>query len=100
MQLTRSQDRTEDQSDAGRSQDEFADWLDQAKARYRDRAREEVQHRTDTAKEELGRRAFETLEEYFPEQARSRRRQSGAKAFLVGVAVGILLRHLAGRSGR
>lgn len=100
MQLTRSQERADGGSTEERPEGEFADWFDQAKVRYEDRAREKVQQRADRAKEELGRRTFERLEEYFPEQARARRRQNGARAFLVGVAVGILLRHLAGRAGR
>ena len=66
-------------------------------ASYRDRARTTAQRQKELAKHELGRRAFETLENYFPEEAKARRRRSGMTLFLVGLAAGILLRHAVDR---
>jgi hypothetical protein len=60
----------------------------------RDRARSEAELRATRTKRAFARRAFGVLEEYFPEEARSRRRRQGTTAVLVGLAAGILLRHL------
>lgn len=65
--------------------------------RQREIAKEQLGEQTEMAKEELGRIAFAKLEEYFPEQANARRRQDAAKTFMIGIAVGILLRHLFNR---
>lgn len=61
------------------------------------RAEHEAQQQTDVVKEEVGRRAFDLLEEYFPEEAKTRRRRGQAQTLVVGVLVGILFRHLLGR---
>ncbi|MFC7132750.1 MULTISPECIES: hypothetical protein [Salinibaculum] len=57
-------------------------------------------HAQETAREaktEVGRRAFELLEEYFPEQAQERRQQDRAAPFVVGFAVGFTLGVLVSR---
>ena len=51
-------------------------------------------HAQETAREaktEVGRLAFDLLEEYFPEQAQQRRRQDQAAPFVVGFALGVLV---------
>ena len=70
--------------------------LETAQVRARERAQQAAQQTADGAKEEFGRRAFDTLEEYFPEQA-ERRRQNQTTMFLVGLAVGFALGVLVGR---
>jgi len=61
------------------------------------RAEHEAQQQTAVVKEELGRRAFDLLEEYFPEEAKTRRRRGQAQTLAVGVLVGVFIRHLLGR---
>ena len=45
-------------------------------------------------REEMGDRLFDLLEENFPEEYAARRRQDGARAFVAGVAVGLIGREL------
>jgi len=71
--------------------------LETAQVRARERAQQAAQQTADGAKEEIGRRAFETLEEYFPEQAAERRRENQTTMFIVGSAVGFALGVIAGR---
>jgi hypothetical protein len=71
--------------------------LSETRSRAKARARQEAQRQADVAKEELGRMAFDALEEYFPEQAKSRRRSDRMRILVAGIAIGILLRHLASR---
>ncbi|WP_227376315.1 hypothetical protein [Haladaptatus halobius] len=59
-----------------------------------ERARERAQYQVERAKDELGRQLFLVLEDHFPEQTKARRQQDSLQMFVVGVAVGILLRHL------
>ncbi len=56
--------------------------------------REEFERRTDETKNELGERLFDLGEEYFPEVAARRRRQMVSAGFVVGLAVGFGARHL------
>ncbi|PSP75435.1 hypothetical protein BRC81_15525 [Halobacteriales archaeon QS_1_68_20] len=56
--------------------------------------REELERRTDETKMELGERLFDLGEEYFPQVAAQRRRQLVSAGFLVGLAAGFLARHL------
>jgi hypothetical protein len=63
----------------------------------KDRARRGARQQAGLARQEVGRRAFDLLEEYFPEEAKSRRQRNSASVFLLGLAVGILLRQLAER---
>ena len=71
--------------------------LETAQVRAKERAQQAAQQTADGAKDEIGRRAFDTLEEYFPEQAAERRRQNQTAVFLVGLAVGFALGVLVGR---
>ena len=71
--------------------------LEAQRSRTRERAQRTAQRKADEAKEEFGRLAFDALEEYFPEQARERRRRNGAQLLVVGLAVGLLLGYLLGR---
>lgn len=71
--------------------------LEGAKSETRDRAREQAQRQVDVLRDEVGRMAFEMAEQYFPEEAKSRRRKSGAKVFAVGFAVGLLVGLAVGR---
>ena len=84
-----------------RSGDESKRWSGDGRSEYRQRAKrrakEEARRQRENAKAEIGEWAFDTLESYFPEQAAARRRQTGAMTFVVGVAVGVLLRHLMSR---
>lgn len=75
--------------------------LEQAKARARESAQREARQQADLLKDEVGRMAFDVLEEYYPEEAKSRRRRQRLQTLIVGVGLGILLRHLLGtkRSG-
>lgn len=61
------------------------------------RARREARHRADAARAEVGARAFELLEEHFPEHAKSRRRRDRLRTFVLGVVVGVVVHHLVGR---
>lgn len=63
--------------------------LDEARERARERATIEAERQADALKAELGTRAWETLEAYFPEEAKARRRQQWIRAMVVGVALGI-----------
>ena len=61
-----------------------------------ERARSAAERRTEAAKRRIGRMALDAVEGYFPEEARSRRRRSAKRAFLLGVGVGILIATLLG----
>lgn len=63
-----------------------------------ERAKRVVQEKTEGAKEEVGRIAFDVLEDRFPEEAKSRQRQNSLMPMLIGVAIGFLLGTLLGRS--
>ena len=71
--------------------------LETRRAQTKERAQRTAQRKADEAKAEFGRLAFDALEDYFPEQARQRRRRNGAQLLVVGLAVGLLLGYLAGR---
>ena len=71
--------------------------LETTQQRARERAQRAAQQTADGAKEEFGRRAFDTLEEYVPEQAAERRRGNQTTMFVVGLAVGFALGVLVGR---
>lgn len=71
--------------------------LEANQSRTKERARRTAQRKADEAKEEFGRLAFETLEEYFPEQARERRSGERLEVLAVGVAAGFVLGYLLGR---
>ena len=62
----------------------------------RRRARSSAERQAEEAKRRLGRVALDMAEEYFPEEAQSRRRRSVQRAFLLGVAVGIFIAALVG----
>lgn len=79
---------------SGTKQSGTRDQLQATRERAKQRAQATAQLKADEAKEEFGRLAFDTLEEYFPEQAKARRRQDRLQFIMVGVAVGFLLRHL------
>lgn len=66
--------------------------LEDTKSRVTETTREEAERQTATAKRGLGRALLEATDEYFPKEVRKRRRQDMARGFLVGVAVGIVLR--------
>lgn len=71
--------------------------LESSRSEASERAKVAAQRRADDAREEFGRMAFDALEEYFPEQAKERRREDGMRLFLVGLVVGFLLRSVLGR---
>lgn len=82
---------------SGAIQNMTRDQLQMTKEEAKRRAQETAQQKANEAKEEFGRRAFETLEEYFPEQTRARRKQNSLQMLMVGVAIGILVRHFLSR---
>ena len=59
--------------------------------------RQEFERRTDETRLELGDRVFDLAEEYFPETADRRRRQTLSVGFVVGLAIGFVARHLLDR---
>lgn len=82
---------------SGAKQSGTRDQLQATKERTKRRAQTTAQLKADEAKEELGRLAFDTLEEYFPEQAKAKRQQNRLQLIMVGVAVGFLIRHFLSR---
>lgn len=66
--------------------------LDEARERARERAATEADRQTSALKDELGTIAWDTVEEYFPEQAKARRREQRLRALAVGVAIGLGVR--------
>lgn len=73
--------------------------LESTQEQARARAQRAAQETASQSKSEFGKRAFDTLEEYFPEEAEARRRQNRTTLLLllVGVAIGFLLGILVGR---
>lgn len=65
--------------------------------RVKERARRVAGRTADEAKEEVGRIALDKVEEYFPEQAKKRRRRRYARLFFAGFTIGFLARHAIGR---
>lgn len=72
--------------------------LDGTHLRPTERARKEADRQRAAVRDEIGNVAVTLTEEYFPEKTRARRRQTAATAFVAGLLVGILLRHLLSRS--
>lgn len=68
-----------------------------APSEAKERARTVARRTAEEAKEEVGRIALDTVEEYFPEQAKKRRRRRYARLLVVGFGIGFLARHLLGR---
>lgn len=71
--------------------------LENTQARFKERAQQTAEQKKSDAKEEFGRMAFDTLEQYFPNQAETRTREDRVTPLLVGIAIGVLLRHFLGR---
>lgn len=69
-----------------------------SRSQAKEQARKSAQKQADVAKEQIAELAFEALEQYFPEQAKSRRRQSSGKTLLLGIVIGALLYALLTRS--
>lgn len=66
--------------------------LDEVRAQARQRATTEAERQADELRAQLGTRAWETLEEYFPEEARARRRRQQIRALVAGAAIGLGIR--------
>lgn len=66
--------------------------LDEARERATERAAIEAERQADALRTELGTRAWETLETYFPEEAKERRRRERIRALVAGVALGLGIR--------
>jgi len=71
--------------------------LEQSQTDARERAQQAAQETASEARSELGRRAFDTLEEYFPDEAEQRQEDSRAQLIAVGFAIGFVLGILVGR---
>ena len=56
------------------------------------KARARASEEGEVVKQRLGETMFDLMEEYFPEESASRRRQDMAKAFVAGLAVGLAAR--------
>lgn len=76
------------------------DSLEKTRSRAKERAQRAAQRTAGDAREELGRLAFDALEEYFPEEAKERRQQNRAQLVAAGVVLGFLLRHFLARRAR
>ena len=63
----------------------------------RERAQEVAQETAEQTRSEVGRRAFETLEEYFPEAASARTRRDRVAMLVVGFALGLIFGVLVSR---
>ena len=66
--------------------------LEHARDRARERATIEAERQADVLRDELGELAWDTLEAYFPEQAKARRRRQRLQALAAGVAIGLGVR--------
>lgn len=66
--------------------------MEDTKSRLAETTKEAAERQTATAKREIGRAMLDATNEYFPEQAKKQRRQDMARGFLVGAAVGVLVR--------
>lgn len=65
-------------------------------SRLRSQVRERdliTDEQTEVIKHEVGRLALNLVEDYFPDETKARRRTLAKRAFVVGVVVGMLLRH-------
>lgn len=85
----------------GSQDDDESDFRNEIRNEATDRARLEALKARARASEEgelvkqrLGETMFDLMEEYFPEESASRRRQHMAKAFVAGIAVGLAGRFL------
>ncbi|WP_313691995.1 hypothetical protein [Halorarum halobium] len=65
--------------------------------RVRAKARSEAGQRGEQLRHEMGDRLFDILAESFPEEYAARRRRDAGRAFVAGIAVGLLGRELLGR---
>ncbi|MHC3438499.1 hypothetical protein ACYJ1Y_10450 [Natrialbaceae archaeon A-gly3] len=66
--------------------------MEDTRSKFAETAREQAERQTESAKQELGRTVLDAADEYFPEEVRRRRRRDMARGFLVGLAVGVILR--------
>lgn len=71
--------------------------LDDAREQARERAVIEAERKANTLRDEFGELAWDTMEEYFPEQAKARRRQQRVRALAIGLVVGLAVRTFASR---
>lgn len=68
------------------------------KVRHQQRqAKDKIQHQQQFIKNRVGEQLYELIEDHFPEQRKSHRRRLAIKMFLVGAAVGVLIRHMVDR---
>ncbi|AGN02757.1 hypothetical protein L593_14090 [Salinarchaeum sp. Harcht-Bsk1] len=71
--------------------------LEQSQTEARERAQQAAQETATEARTQLGRRAFDALEEYFPEEAEQRQQNNRGQLLAVGFAIGFVLGILVGR---
>lgn len=62
-----------------------------ARERARERARTSAERQAEQARSQIGSFALDMVEEYFPEEAKSRRRQGARRAFVLGMALGFFI---------
>ena len=70
----------------------------EARSQAKEQARKSAQKQADMAKEQIAELAFEALEQYFPEKAKSRRRQHSGMTLLIGIVIGVALYALLSRA--
>lgn len=66
--------------------------LDEARAQARERATTEAERQAEALRTQMGERAWDALEAYFPEEAKARRRRQRLRALIAGVALGLGVR--------
>lgn len=74
--------------------------LEKTRSRAKERAQRAAQKTAGDAREELGRLAFDALEDYFPEEAKERRQGNRFQFIAAGFALGFLVRHVLSRRAR
>lgn len=71
--------------------------LETTQQQAKEQARRAAEATAEQTKAEVGRRAFDTLEEYFPEEAKHRYRERQTAMLVIGFGLGFIFGILLGR---